>query len=130
MFGVFQRGDRVCTQIVPDVKKKTLQKAIRGRVGPNTIIHSDGRPGCDGLIDVGYAKHPRVNHGDDEFAAGRSHLKGIESFWSYAKHRLAPFRGMPKHTFDLHLKETEFRFNHRRDGLYHELLKLRRENPI
>ena len=27
---------------------------------------------------------------------------------------------MAKHTFYLHLKETEFRFNHRRDNLYLE----------
>jgi len=25
---------------------------------------------------------------------------------------------VPKHTFYLHLKETEFRFNHRHDDLY------------
>ncbi|MER0215994.1 MAG: IS1595 family transposase, partial [Nitrosomonas sp.] len=34
------------------------------------------------------------------------------------------------HTFYLHLKETEFRFNHRRDNLYHEILKLLRLNPL
>jgi hypothetical protein len=28
------------------------------------------------------------------------------------------------------LKETEFRFNHRRDDLYKRLLKLLREHPI
>ncbi|MER0216402.1 MAG: IS1595 family transposase, partial [Nitrosomonas sp.] len=28
------------------------------------------------------------------------------------------------------LKETEFRFNHRRDNLYHEILKLLRLNPL
>jgi transposase len=92
---VFKRGDRVYTQIVPDAKKKTLQKAIRGRVGLDTIIHSDGWPGYDGLVDVGYAKHLRVHHGDDEFAAGRSHINGIESFWSYATNRLAHFHGVP-----------------------------------
>ncbi|PTQ63743.1 hypothetical protein C8R26_1231, partial [Nitrosomonas oligotropha] len=27
-------------------------------------------------------------------------------------------------------KETEFRFNHRRDNLYHEILKLLRLNPL
>ncbi|MEM9346517.1 MAG: IS1595 family transposase, partial [Planctomycetota bacterium] len=35
-----------------------------------------------------------------------------------------------RHTFYLHLKETEFRFNHRRDNLYLAVLKLLRENPI
>ncbi len=27
--------------------------------------------------------------------------------------RLAKFKGLPKHTFHLHLKETEWRYNHR-----------------
>ena len=130
VFGVFKRGDRVYTQIVPDVKKKTLRKAIRGRVSLQSIVHSDGWPGYDGLVDVGYAKHLRVHHGQDEFARGRSHINGIESFWSYAKHRLAKFHGVPRHTFYLHLKETEFRFNHRRDNLYLAVLKLLRKHPI
>ena len=130
VFGVLKRGDCVYTQIVPDVKKTTLRKAIRGKVGLDTIVHSDGWPGYDGLVDVGYARHLRVSHGDNEFADGSNHINGIESFWSYAKHRLARFHGIPKHTFYLHLKETEFRFNHRRDNLYQAVLKLLRENPI
>jgi hypothetical protein len=30
----------------------------------------------------------------------------------------------------LHLKETEFRFNHRRQDLYRALLQLLRNNPL
>ena len=32
VFGVFERGGRVFTEIVPDAMKKTLQTVIRGRV--------------------------------------------------------------------------------------------------
>jgi hypothetical protein len=39
-------------------------------------------------VDVGYAKHLRVNQGQGEFVRGTHHVNGIESFWSYAKHRL------------------------------------------
>ncbi|MGB8338047.1 MAG: IS1595 family transposase, partial [Burkholderiales bacterium] len=35
-----------------------------------------------------------------------------------------------QHTFYLHLKESEYRFNHRNDNLYLELLKLLRTNPL
>ena len=55
---------------------------------------------------------------------------GLRVFWAYAKHRLTKFKGVPKLTFYLHLKETEFRFNHRSDNLYLAVLKLLRENPI
>ncbi len=130
VFGVFKRKGCVYTEIVPDCRKKTLIKAIRGRVGLESIVHSDGWRGYDGLVDVGYARHLRVNHSDNEFANDRSHINGIESFWSYAKRRLTKFNGVPKHTFYLHLKETEFRFNHRRGNVYQAVLKLLRDDPI
>src|SRR5690606_34228459 len=78
VFGIFKRNGCVYTEIVPDCRKKTLQKAIRGRVALQSIIHSDGWRGYDGLVDVGYAKHLRVEHGDNEFANERSHINGIE----------------------------------------------------
>lgn len=130
VFGIFKRNGHVYTEIVPNCRKKTLQKAIRGKVDLQSIIHSDGWRGYDGLVDVGYAKHLRVEHGNNEFANQRSHINGIESFWAYAKLRLAKFKGVPRHTFYLHLKETEFRFNHRRDNLYRVTLKLLRKNPL
>lgn len=130
VFGVFKRQGQVYTEIVPDASKKALQKVIRGRVSLDTVIHSDGWRGYNGLVDVGYARHLRVNHGEDQFVDGRSHINGIESFWAYAKHRLTKFKGVPRHTFYLHLKETEFRFNHRRANLYLAVLKLLRERPI
>jgi transposase-like protein len=130
VFGLLKRQGKVYTEIVPDCSKATLQDIIRGHVEPSTVIHSDGWRGYDGLVDIGFDKHFRVNHGENEFANGERHINGIESFWSYAKRRLAKFNGVPKHTFYLHLKETEYRFNHRRDNLYVEILKLLRLNPL
>ena len=130
VFGIFKRDGRAYTEVVTDCKKATLQAVIRGRVSPEAVIHSDGRRGYDGLVDVGYAKHYRVNHGANEFANGESHINGIESFWSYAKRRLQEFNGVPAGTFHLHLKECEWRFNHRRGNLYQELLRLLRRYPL
>ncbi|QGJ71802.1 Low molecular weight protein tyrosine phosphatase [Planctomycetales bacterium 10988] len=81
-------------------------------------------------MDVGYQKHLRVRHGENEFANPSSHINGIESFWSFAKRRLIKFNGVPQHTFYLHLKETEFRFNKRRDNVYKVLLKILRKHPL
>jgi transposase len=131
VFGLLKRDGRVYTEIVPDCKKATLQAIIRGRVSADAVIHSDGWRGYDGLVDVGYAKHFRVHHGANEFANnGESHINGIESFWSFAKRRLQKFNGVPVATFALHLKECEWRFNHRRDNLYLELLRLLRQYPL
>jgi len=130
VFGIFKRNGWVYTEIVPDARKSTLQQVIRGHVSVDSVIHSDGWRGYQGLVDVGYAKHFRVHHGETEFARGNSHINGIESFWAYAKLRLAKLKGIPAKTFPLHLKETEFRFNHRQDNLYKTLLRMFRENPL
>lgn len=130
VFGLPGRGDCVYTEIVADASKATLQAIIRGKVDPNSVIHTDGWRGYDGLVDLGLDKHFRVNHGNNEFVKGSKHVNGIESFWSYAKHRLAQFHGVRRDKFALHLKETEFRFNHRHLDLYKTLLKLLRDDPL
>lgn len=130
VFGILKRKGKVYTQIVPNVSRKTLQAIISGRVDIDSIIHSDGFPGYDGLVDLGYKKHYRVHHSKGEYATAISHINGIESFWGYAKNRLAQFHGLPRSTFYLHLKECEFRFNNRGQDLYQILLKMLRDNPL
>lgn len=112
------------------MRRTTLRQAITGRIAFESIVHSDAWSGYDGLVDVGYAKHYRLNHSANEFVRRTQHINGIESFWSFAKRRLAKFNGLPHHTFYLHLKETEWRFNHRRTSLYAALLRLLRRDPL
>jgi transposase-like protein len=133
VFGIFKRNGQVYTEIVPDCSRAVLRRAIRGAISTESIIHSDGWVGYDGLVDMGYKKHLRVNHSIDEFSdrtrAG-NHINGIEGFWGAAKTRLNRFRGMHRKTFYLHLKECEYRFNHRKTNLYRTLLTLCRKNPL
>src|SRR5262249_27347154 len=42
VFGVFERGGRVYTEVIPDAKKATLQAIIRGKVSVKSAIISDG----------------------------------------------------------------------------------------
>lgn len=130
VFGLFKRNGKVYTEIVPDPKKPTLQAIIRGRVDAESVIHSDGWRGYDGLVDLGYEKHFRVRHGQSEFVHGHSHINGIEAFWSFAKVRLHRLKGIHKHMFYLHLKECEWRFNYRHENVYHVLLSLLRTKPL
>lgn len=130
VFGIYKRNGYVFTEIVPNVQKKTLQNIIRGRVSLDSVIHSDGWRGYNGLVDVGYSKHLRINHSDDVFAVGDIHINGIESFWSFAKRRLQKFNGVSPKTFYLHLKECEYRFNHRNEHLERKLLKLLERHPL
>lgn len=122
VFGILKRNGQVYTEIVPNCKKSILQGIIRGKVNPATTIYSDGWRGYDGLVDVGFNKHYRVNHGGNEFSQGQGiHINGIENFWSFTKRRLAKFNGVKKN-FELHLKESEWRYGRKHAILEKELL--------
>ena len=107
VFGILKRNGRVYTRIIEECDRYTLHKVIKERVGKDSVIHSDGWMGYDGLVDVGYKKHYRVRHSKNEFATKKSHINGIENFWGLAKVRLSRFRGIHKKNFHLHLKECE-----------------------
>jgi len=126
VFGIFERGGAVFTEIVPDVKAKTLQGLIRGKVSLESVVMTDGWQAYDGLVDVGYDKHFRIKKYRKEgspFTDGQVHVNGIESFWSYTKRRLARFNGV-KTNFELHLKECEWRWGKDPDTILAELRKL------
>jgi len=123
VFGIFLRNGGVYTEIIHDCRKRTLQAIIRGKVDPESVIYSDSWCGYDGLVDVGYGKHLRVNHGKSVFAKNQVHINGIESFWSFTKRRLSKFNGV-KINFEIHLKECEWRFNKTAEQLETDLLLL------
>ena len=67
----------------------------------------------DELILNGY-EHYRVY----EFA--KNHINGIDSFWSFAKRRLAPFNQISNGLGDekFHIYSCEFRWNNQNSNLY------------
>jgi transposase-like protein len=71
-----------------------------------------------------------VHHPENEFACGKRHINGSESFWGLAKTRLAKPRGIRADKFPLHLKASAWRWNHRRDNLCAWLLKATRSHPL
>lgn len=123
VFGIYERNGRVYTEIVPNCRKKTLQAIIRGKIATETIVHTDKWRGYDGLVDVGYDKHKRINHSKAFSYGNGTHINGIENFWSFTKRRLAKFNGV-KVNFEYHLKECEWRYNKTHEQLYKELIVL------
>ena len=129
VFGILKRGGNVYVNVVKKCSKKQLMPIIQGKALEGSTIHSDGWRAYDGLILNGYT-HYRVHHGKNEFARGKSHVNGIESFWSYAKRRLSKLNGVHSNYFHLHLKECEWRWNNRDEDIYAILLSLLRKNPL
>jgi len=117
VFGLLKRGGKVFVKAVENCSREELMPVIQGKVPEGSVIHTDGWKAYDGLIVNGY-DHYRVFHSRNEFARGKSHVNGIENFWSFAKRRLAKFNGCASDKFVLHLKECEFRYNHRDENLF------------
>ena len=128
VFGVLKRNGKVLVEIVKSCSKEQLLPIIQGRILEGSTVYTDGWKAYDGLILNGY-DHYRVYHSKNEFARGKSHINGIESFWSYAKRRLAKFNGLKGDKFFMHLKECEFRFNHKKD-MQLEMLRILRKNQF
>ena len=118
VFGIKKRDDgRVYTQIIKNASKQELLPIIKRLVAKNnTTIYTDKWKSYDGLVLDGY-KHRRINHSKTYSNRKGTHVNGIENFWSFAKRRLAKFNGVSRKTFLLHLKECEFRYNHKHDML-------------
>ena len=127
VFGIYERNGRIYTELVTNCSALTLQKIIRGRVSPDSVILTDGWRGYDGLVDVGFDKHLRINK-SKHFVSKGVHINGIEAFWSFTKRRLAKFNGVKKN-FELHLKECEWRYNKIPSQLRRELRQMIRQNP-
>jgi transposase len=130
VFGIYKRNGAVYTQIINNCTRETLQKIVKQKVNLASIIYTDGWMGYHGLVDLGYQKHYRVAHDKDEFVRGNSHINGIEGFWGFVKTRLTRFKGTSKSTFYLHLKESEYRYNHRDMDLYKLLMNMLRFHPL
>ncbi len=101
---------------------------IEHKVIPDSIVYSDFWRGYN-VLDVCEFKHFRINH-SKLFSDKHNPINGIESFWSPEKRHMRKFNGVPKHTFHLNLKETEWRYNHRFEDKYKILLRYLRKMPI
>ena len=113
VFGMLERGGDIMANVVPNVRKRTLQPIIAENVEPGSIIHTDELGSYQGIDRAGYT-HETVNHGLGEYVSGDSHVNGLEGFWARLKLAL---RGTHVHVSREHLpkyvKEFEYRYNRR-----------------
>jgi transposase len=110
VFGLWKRGGRVYTAIIPDAKASTWIPIIRENVWPDSIVYTDSFQVYD-VVDVSEFHHRRVNHSTVFVSERGHHINGIENFGNQAKRHLRRFNGIPKGSFYWFLKECEWRFN-------------------
>ncbi len=126
--GLLKRQGKVYTRVVSSCSREQLLPIIKGKVLSESTVYTDAWRSYDSLILHGY-DHYRIHHHENEFARGKNHINGIESFWSFTKARLLKMKGVRKDKFVVHLKESEFRWNYR-NTMYKKLLQELRKSPI
>ena len=127
--GVLKRGGKVYTKVVKDCSREQILPILKGKILEESTVFTDGWKSYHGLIYQGF-QHYRIYHSKNEFARGKNHINGIESFWGFTKTRMQKLRGIRKDKFMIHLKESEWRWNHRNENIYKTLLKILTENPL
>jgi transposase-like protein len=113
VMGMLDRDLRqVRAQVIPDVKRTTVQAAILNQIGHGSTIYTDNSVSYDFLKKTDFV-HETVNH-MTEYVRGQVHTNGIENFWSLLKRGL---RGTYVAVEPFHLSrytdEQVFRYNNR-----------------
>ena len=120
VMGLKERGGRMTTEVIPNVKKDTLRGVVLQNVEKGATVSTDELMSCGLLTGDGY-QHGSVKHGAKEWAyydyrhKATHHTNHVESFWKLFK---ASVRGTHIHISSKHmqryLNEFSFRSNYRK----------------
>jgi len=119
VMGLKERGGKLTTQVIPNVKTETLRGVVLENVEPGSVVSTDELYSYNLLTGDGF-KHGAVKHGAKEWThydyrhGATHHTNHVESFWKLFK---ASVRGTHIHIsaqhMDRYLGEFSFRSNHR-----------------
>ena len=122
IFGMIQRNGEVVIQMLPDVRRKTIEPLIKYSVLPGSSVCTDEYVIYNRLNDRGY-RHESVNHGKGEYARDDDgdgfheiHVNTMEGFRSLLRSWLRPHRGISQEKLPLYLGFFEFIHNTRKRG--------------
>jgi len=112
VMGILQRGGKVKTKVVSNVKKKSLQAEVRKHVEAGSALFTDALKSYEGLNEF---EHQVVDHAV-QYVDGKVHTNGLENFWSLLKRGLngTYVSVEPFHLFR-YLDEQAYRYNNRKD---------------
>lgn len=127
VLGILQRNGLVRVFPVPARQKRYILPLIIESTKPGSLYYTDDWHAYGALSLRGDHVVVTKKMGRPR---GRNHINGIEGFWSYLKHWLYHYRGVPRKFFHLYLGEISFRFNYRHQDLYPLIYNLLRNTPI
>ncbi len=119
VMGLKERGGRVHTETIPDLKMETLRDVVLRNVEKGSAVSTDELLSYNLLKQEGF-DHKRVNHARKKWRTYNyrreeyHHTNTIEGFWNLFKNsiRSTLIHVSPKY-MDRYLREFTFRSNHR-----------------
>jgi transposase len=126
VLGLLKRNGHVRVFIVSSRATEELMGLIQQHTSPGSLYYTDEWHAYATLSVRGEHVVVRKEKGRPK---GRDHINGIEGFWSYAKHWLYHYRGVPQKFLPQYLAELSYRFNHRDTDLYPLIEALLKTTP-
>ena len=121
VFGILERNGKVYTTVVPNVSAEILMTEIKAKTEKGSVFYTDDFKSYKSLKH--YGKHSKIKK-IKAYARGRTHINGIEGFWSFAKERFHKYHGINRQNYALYLKEMEFRFNSRNSDIFKKMFNI------
>lgn len=124
--GMKERGGRIETKIIPDVKKATLRQVVLDHVEKGSTVSTDELSSYNLLKGDGYT-HGAVDHSRKEWAwtdhqtGTKFSTNGVEGFWKIFKDSVnSTHIHISEQHLDRYLGEFSFRSNFRqmRNGMF------------
>lgn len=130
-YGIVKYDDVIYTDQLNSVDPLWLYDWLKGRIVADPIFLQQTRLNLyNGIADFNSVKLFRVQTNHMGLPKSRSQIDEIDLFWGLLKSRLVKFRGLNGSTLYLHVKETEFRYNHRNQDLFELLISIIHRRPL
>jgi transposase len=131
LYGVYMNDDTIKARKITAADQQQIVEWLKSGGAKNTDVIAQFSLGrYEALIDFNSVKLYRIINGVPRPISLKGPVDDIELFWSMLKARLVKFRGLNGNTLYLHVKETEFRFNHRNDDIFDLLVSIFHHRPL
>jgi len=115
VLGFKERGGKIKTIVIPNVKKRTLERMIAKHIKRGSTVYSDGFMGYDDIYKRGY-QHLPFDHTTQFVKTDVIHTQGIEGHWGHTKPiTKSRYRKLTKNNLPGICAENDFKTNHRKN---------------
>ena len=112
-----ERKGEVKTEVVENLKAKTVMSIIQENIEKKSHIISDEFPSYEKVAKLGF-DHDVVKHGIKEYVRGNIHVNNMEGFWSQLKRSIdGTYHSVSPQHLQLYVDEFAWKYSHRKSAI-------------